>query len=103
VNAAYQSNVGTMGTSLAATYNKLNGIEPTMTAALVRDTSEEMSDIIKGLKAENTPLLPGFKIKMLDGNCIEKTEHRLTVLRYTNAGPLARVNHSLFTSRSLTR
>jgi len=81
VNAAYQGNAGTMRDSLAATYDKLNGIQPSMTAVLVRDTSEEMSDIIKGLKAENTPLLPGFKIKRLDGNCIEKTEHRLAVWR----------------------
>ena len=35
-----------------------------------------------------TPLLPGYNVKMLDGNCIAKTEHRLEVLRYTSAGPL---------------
>jgi hypothetical protein len=36
----------------------------------------------------NTPLLPGYRVKFLDGNCIEATEHRLKVLRETAAGPL---------------
>ena len=88
INAAYQGKVETMGVSIAATYDKLNGFEPATSAALVRDTSEEMAGIIKGLKAECTPLLPGYRVKMLDGNCIEKSEHRLEVLRYTTAGPL---------------
>jgi len=33
-------------------------------------------------------LLPGYRVKMLDGNCIEATEHRLDVLRQTKAGAL---------------
>jgi len=88
VNAAYQGNVETMSVSFAASDDKLNGIEPEMAAALVRDTSEAMSGLITGLRAERTPLLPGFNVTRLDGNCIEKTAHRLDVLRYTNAGPL---------------
>jgi len=32
--------------------------------------------------------LPGKRIKQLDGNCIEKTEHRIQELRSIAAGPL---------------
>jgi hypothetical protein len=32
--------------------------------------------------------LPGYQIKVLDGNCIEASEHRLEVLRQTKAGAL---------------
>jgi hypothetical protein len=32
--------------------------------------------------------LPGYRIKVLDGNCVEATEHRLEVLRETAAGAL---------------
>ncbi len=42
----------------------------------------------QGLKAPRNSLLPAYCVKMLDGNCIAKTEHRLEVLRHTNAGPL---------------
>ena len=33
-------------------------------------------------------LLPGYRVKFLDGNGIEATEHRLEVLRQTSAGAL---------------
>ena len=33
-------------------------------------------------------LLPGYRVKFLDGNCIKATEHRLEVLRGTSAGAL---------------
>ncbi|WP_419657994.1 putative transposase IS4 family protein [Desulfosarcina variabilis str. Montpellier] len=34
------------------------------------------------------PLLPGKRIKLLDGNCIEKSQHRLKELRDISSGPL---------------
>jgi len=40
---------------------------------------------MKGLRA---PLLPGYRIRILDGNHLGGTEHRLAVLRQTNAGAL---------------
>jgi hypothetical protein len=88
VNSAYRSNTESMTASLTSIYNKFNGLEPKTTAALVRDTSLEMASLTRGLKAQRAPLLPGYRVKMLDGNCIEKTEHRLEVLRKTSAGPL---------------
>ena len=33
-------------------------------------------------------LLPGYRVKILDGNCLAKTEHRLQELRTVAAGPL---------------
>lgn len=88
VNAAYKHQSESIGTSLTSVYNKLNGFEPDITAALVRDTTKEMVSLVQGLKAQRTPLLLDYTVKMLDGNCIAKTEHRLEPLRHTNAGPL---------------
>ncbi len=88
IHAAYQDKESSISASIKSVYNKLNGVEPSMTAALVHDTGEEMADIVEGLKSPRTELLPGYKVKILDGNCIEKTEHRLEVTRYTTAGPL---------------
>lgn len=88
VNAAYKEEGGSIGVSITSVYNKLNGIENTTSAALVRDTAKEQAEIIEEMGGQCTPWLPGYRIKVLDGNCIEATEHRLEVLRNTNAGAL---------------
>jgi hypothetical protein len=40
------------------------------------------------LDGERTPWLAGYRVKIIDGNCIESTEHRLKVLRGVEAGAL---------------
>jgi hypothetical protein len=88
VNAAYKEEGESIGVSITSMYNKLNGMESSTSAALVRDTAKEKAEIIESMAGQCTPWLPGFRIKELDGNCIEATEHRLEVLRNTNAGAL---------------
>jgi len=88
VHAAYQESGEQIGVSIASVYNKLNGIEAETSAALVRDTASEKADIMEALGAVRESWLPGYRIKVLDGNCIEATEHRLEVLRETKAGAL---------------
>ncbi len=88
VNAAYQSLQDELDVSVQSVYNKLNALEPTTSAELVRYTSEEIAPIIKAMKGARDPLLPGYRIKILDGNGIEATEHRLKVLRTTASAPL---------------
>ena len=88
MNAAYKEEGGSIGVSITSVYNKLNGLESTTSAALVRDTAQDMAGIIEEMGGGCTPWLPGYRIKVLDGNCIEATEHRLEVLRETKAGAL---------------
>ncbi len=88
INAAYQSPKVDIGVSLTSVYNKLNGLEIAVSAALVKVTAKEVSEMVYSLKGECAPLLPGFRVKMLDGNCIEGTEHRLKVLQNNAAGAL---------------
>jgi hypothetical protein len=49
--------------------------------ALVRETAEQMGEAVRAMKACRVPWLPGYLVKVLDGNCIEASEHRLGVLR----------------------
>ena len=88
VNAAYQADKVDIGVSITSVYNKLNALETNVSAALVRDTALEMAAMVSQLNGACEPLLPGLRIKMLDGNCIEATEHRLKVLREEGAAPL---------------
>ena len=74
--------------SVVAVYDKLKGVETNTSQALVRHIASESESIIRNLNGANEPLLPGYRIKFLDGNCLEATEHRLKVLRDTRAGAL---------------
>ena len=44
--------------------------------------------LIAQVDGERSPWLPGDRVKMLDGNCIEARERRLNVLREVQAGAL---------------
>jgi hypothetical protein len=88
VHAAYQSQKSGIGVSIASVYNKLNGLEPEVSAALVRETARDLEQLIAGLEGACQPLLAGYRVRMLDGNCLAGTQHRLAVLRDKSAGAL---------------
>jgi len=88
VHAAYQASKENIGVSVTSLYNKLNGIETGTSAALVRYAAGQVEPIIKKLGGTGRSPLPGLRIKLLDGNCIEKSQHRLKELRSTASGPL---------------
>ena len=88
VNAAYQASKDRIGVSITSLYNKLNGVEPHTSAELVRYAAGQVVPVIEELGGIKAPPLPGFQVKLLDGNCIEKSEHRIKELRSLTAGPL---------------
>lgn len=71
-----------------AVYDKLKNTEVNTARELVRFAARESELIIKEMNGAQPLLLLGFKVKFLDGNCIEATDHRLGVLRETKAGAL---------------
>jgi hypothetical protein len=88
VRAAYRAQEDTVGASLISVYNKLNGVETHTAAALVRYSATALRPLITQLGGERSPWLPGYRVKILDGNCIEASERRLKVLREVQAGAL---------------
>jgi len=88
VHAAYQASTEDIGVSVTSLYNKLNGIETSTSAELVRYAAQQVEPIIKKLGGTMRPPLPGLRLKLLDGNCIEKSQHRIEELRFISAGPL---------------
>ena len=88
VHAAYQASKEDICVSITSVYNKLNGIESETSAQLIRYAAGQAAAIIKKLHGTNPDLLPGLRIKLLDGNCIEKSHHRIKELRSLSAGPL---------------
>ena len=88
VHAAYQAVADTLPVSIASVYNKLNGLEPEVTAALVRHTAQRLGPVIGEMGGQMPELLPGYRVRILDGNHLAATERRLKVLRGSIAGPL---------------
>jgi predicted nucleic acid-binding Zn finger protein len=88
VHAAHQAQAEKIGVSNQAIYDKLNGIEPGVSAELVRSSARDAAALIKALRVKRTPLLAGYQTKILDGNHLSATEHRIEELRTTWAAPL---------------
>lgn len=74
--------------SVQAMYAKLNGVEPATTRALVQATAAAIGQLIDQLGGRPRPLLPGYRVRLLDGNHFSGSAHRLQVLRGTAAGAL---------------
>lgn len=88
VGAAYKALEKVVGVSRPALYGKLNGMEPTISQALVRYSVEHLMPVMAQLQPPAPPLLPGYTIRISDGNHLGATEHRLAVLRDQGAGAL---------------
>ena len=77
-----------IGVSVTSLYNKLNGIETGTSAVLVCYAAGQVEPITKKLGGTARSPLPGLQIKLLDGNCIEKSQHRIKELPSVASGPL---------------
>ncbi|MBK1725414.1 transposase, partial [Thiocystis violacea] len=88
IHAAYQGAREEIPVTLRAVYDKLNGLEPEISAALVGDSAEQAGRVITSLAAIRTPLLRDYRVKILDGNALGGREHRLAESRGQSAAPL---------------
>ena len=88
LRAAYERHRSQIEVSLTSVYNKVNGIDLSTSQALVRETAKRMGAEIEALNGACRPWLEGYRIKVLDGNCIEATHHRIKVLRTEGGGAL---------------
>lgn len=87
-HAAYQARRERLGVSAKAFYDKLQGVEPQVSAALVRHTGEHLAALIDRMGGALPTPVPGYRLKIVDGNHLAATEHRLKELRTTGSGPL---------------
>jgi IS4 transposase len=89
VHAAFQALDEQEATvSSTAMYNKLDRVEPCVSVELVRDSAAQASEVIDALGGQLPSRLPGYRCRILDGNHLAATEHRIAELRHTWAAPL---------------
>ena len=88
VNAAYRAMKDELTVSVNSVYNKLAGVEPRVSECLVRDTATDLATVIGEMNAEVKGPIPGYDVRILDGNHLAGTEHRIKELRGQGAAAL---------------
>jgi Transposase DDE domain len=88
VGAWYQNNMHTLPATRQALYDKLKHVEPAVSAALVHHSGVEVLTCVRNMKQAPKTALPGYRLRVLDGNHLTGTEHRLKGLRGTRAAAL---------------
>ncbi len=88
VQAAFKQLHERIPVTLKCVYEKLQNIEIGVSAALVRHVAGRCQGLIAALGGACQPLLPGYRVRILDGNHLAATQKRLRVTRGHSAGPL---------------
>ena len=85
VHAAYQADQAlgepTISTSFQAVYGKLGRLQPALSEAVVRVGAERCQRLLTLQPDAHVEPRPGYRTRILDGNVLAGTEHRLTPLR----------------------
>jgi hypothetical protein len=81
VGAYYQAHQDEIPVTRQAVYDKLKRMEPQVPAALVRYSAEELLACVKAMGSQAPPLLSGYRVRVLDGNHLTGTQHRISELR----------------------
>lgn len=79
VHAAYQKSLKSPVITISALYEKLKGVELRVSRALLSETALDLAHILDNLNLSQEPWLPGYTIRILDGNCLAASEKRLAV------------------------
>lgn len=74
--------------SRQALYDKLKGVEPAVSSALVRSTVGELRQLHDKTKIRRKDIIPGFHAFVVDGKMFNATEHRLWETRFDSRSPL---------------
>jgi len=88
INAAYVARAEEIGVTVKAVYDKLKGVETEVSQGLVRETASHMAEIIEATKATRPELVPGYRVKIVDGNHLRRTDRRIKELRRLRSAPL---------------
>jgi len=87
-HAVYVEHRDRFPVTLKCFYEKLQGIEMPLMREMVRDNAGRLQPIVENLQGILPPLLPGYRVKILDGNALAGTQHRIKELRQTRSAAL---------------
>ena len=67
--------------SITALYDKINRTDPELMRALVRGTAERFFPVLEQLGHGRAPWVPGYQVRIVDGNHFPATDKRLAAVR----------------------
>jgi hypothetical protein len=82
--------------SISAFYRKLGRMEPAVPAAIVRETAGRARELISAAGGLLPEPIPGYAARILDGNVLTGTDHRVTELRSTRSGALPGMSLAIY-------
>lgn len=90
VHAAYKHlrQYEQIAVSVKALHDKLAHVEPDTMRGLVQHTATAVAAVLQHLGDPPASALPGYEVRIVDGNHLEGTEHRLASLRDVSGGAL---------------
>jgi IS4 transposase len=81
VHAAAKALEEELTVSLASLYNKINGVHPAVTRALVSESAERLLPVMEEIKPKEYRSVKGLRLRIVDGNHHPASEKRLKPLR----------------------
>lgn len=81
LHAAAQKLKDKLPVSLTALYDKVNRVEPEVIRALVSGSGERLAPVMKPLRHGSVALLPGWQVRIIDGNHLPASDKRIAPLR----------------------
>jgi hypothetical protein len=88
VQAAFRDRAEQLPVTLKSVYEKLQRVEPAISAELVRFTADRCGALIEELGGCRQDWLPGYRVKIVDGNRLGASQHRIRETRSHSAAPL---------------
>src|SRR3954469_8043001 len=74
IHAAFQARAETVGATIDAVYDKLDGTETVVSAALVHSVAARSAPVIDAMGGARPGWLPGYRVRILDGNHLPGSE-----------------------------
>lgn len=81
LHAAAQKMKAKLPVSITALYDKVNRVEPAVVRALVSGSAIRLAPVMAPLRRSATSTLPGWKVRIIDGNHLPASEKRIEPLR----------------------
>lgn len=88
IQAAFKAQAARLPVTLKSVYEKRQRVEPGISAELVRFTAPRCGPLIRDLEGTREAWLPGYRLKIVDGNHLGASQHRLQETRSQSAAPL---------------
>jgi IS4 transposase len=81
LHAAAQALADSLPVSITALYDKINRTEPAVVRALVGGSASRLHPVLKPMLQQQPATVPGWRVRIIDGNHLAASEKRLKPLR----------------------